>query len=209
MKEIALIGCGALCAVLPAWILYAVLHNRYRAKGIYEPRLHLLWIVVFTVYLAGVFHFTGTGTIYNIRQYGMDNSVTTFNLIPFSATEFDVESYLLNIVLLVPLGVFLPLIWQRQDRFLKILLAGFGFSLLIELSQLVNIRNSDIDDLLLNTLGAVIGYLLYRLFKAMFKRKAQPQAGLSCEPLLYVCAAFLGRFLLFNEFGLAKILYGF
>lgn len=91
-------------------------------------------------------------------------------LVPFSASEFDVVSYLLNIVLFVPLGFLLPLIWERENNPWKILLAGVSFSLLIELSQLLNLRSTDIDDLLLNTLGAMIGFALMRLFALMTKR---------------------------------------
>ncbi len=45
------------------------------------------------------------------------------------------------------------------------------FSLAIELGQLLDNRITDIDDLSMNTLGAIIGYLLYRvLFKMIYKR---------------------------------------
>ena len=40
-----------------------------------------------------------------------------------------------------------------------------SFSLAIELNQLLNNRITDIDDLFTNTLGAIIGYLLYRALK--------------------------------------------
>ena len=126
----------------------------------------------------------------------------------FPPKRFDQTAYLLNIVLFVPLGFLLPLLWEKQNGLFRILLAGASFSLLIELSQLLNIRNSDIDDLLLNTLGAIIGFALYRLFAAIARRN-EPQQGLRLEALLYFGAMFLGHFLLFDEFGFAKILYGF
>ncbi len=44
-----------------------------------------------------------------------------------------------------------------------------SFSLAIELNQLLNNRITDIDDLFTNTLGAIIGYLLYRALKMIFK----------------------------------------
>ncbi len=45
------------------------------------------------------------------------------------------------------------------------------FSLAIELGQLLDNRITDIDDLSMNTLGAIIGYLLYRvLFKMLYRR---------------------------------------
>ena len=49
---------------------------------------------------------------------------------------------------------------------------GILFSLAIELNQLLNNRITDIDDLFTNTLGAIIGYLLYKaLFKMIYKRE--------------------------------------
>lgn len=209
MKEIALITYGFLCTVLPALLLYCVLHSVFQAKGMHEPRVRLVMILLLSVYVAGVFHFTGTGTIYHIRQYGLDAMTTQTNLILFSAESIDVVAYLLNVVLFLPLGFLLPLLWPKLNRFWKILLSGIAFSLLIELSQLLNIRNSDVDDLLLNTLGAVAGFALYRAFSAITKREECMETGLRAEAWLYFLVMFLGHFLLFNEFGFAKILYGF
>ena len=209
MKEIVLIGYGVLCVMLPALLLYGILRRFYRARGVREPRHKLALILILSVYVAGVFYFTGAGTVYDIRQYGLRAMALEMNLIPFSAGPIDVVSYLLNVVLFLPLGFLLPLLWPKQDRFWQILLAGVAFSLLIELSQLLNLRSTDIDDLLLNTLGAVIGFGLYRVYAAITKRKKRAETGFRAEPLLYFAVMFLGRFLLFHEFGFAKILYGF
>ena len=209
MKEIALIAYGFLCVMLPALLLYGVLHSVYRTKAIAEPRNNLVLILTLSVYVAGVFHFTGAGTVYDIRQYGLSAMALELNLIPFSAGPIDVVGYLLNVVLFVPLGFLLPLLWPKENRFWKILLAGVSFSLLIELSQLLNLRSTDIDDLLLNTLGAAIGFALYRAVAAITKRKARENTRFCAEALLYFAVMFLGRFLLFHEFGFAKILYGF
>ena len=209
MNEIALIGYGALCTVIPAIALYFVLRMHKRAKGIPDARFGLWMVLIVSVYVAGVFYVTGAGTLYHIRQYGLDKMATQWNLVPFSAKEFDVASYLLNVVLFVPLGFLLPLIWENENRFWKILLAGVSFSLLIELSQLLNLRSTDIDDLLLNTLGAVIGFVLFRLFSGVTKRGKRTQSAPPWEAPLYFCVMFAGHFLLYNEFGFAKMLYGF
>ena len=209
MKEIALIAYGFLSTILPALLCYGVLHSVYRSKGIREPRFRLLMILVLSVYVAGVFFFTGAGTVYDIRQYGLDAMATQANLSPFSDKSIDVVAYLLNVVLFLPLGFLLPLLWPKQAKLWKILLTGVAFSLLIELSQLLNIRNSDIDDLLLNTLGAVVGFALYRGYAALTKREKRIETGFRAEALLYFLVMFLGRFLLFHELGFAKILYGF
>ncbi len=62
-----------------------------------------------------------------------------------------------NIVMFLPIGFFPALLWRRF-RWWKSLAAGAGLSLTIELCQLPIDRGTDIDDLWLNTLGALLGY---------------------------------------------------
>lgn len=65
----------------------------------------------------------------------------------------------------LPFGFCLPLLWNISGK--KAVLAGFGVSLFIEFSQLFLARGTDIDDLILNTLGAGAGLAIY---KAIAKR---------------------------------------
>ncbi len=69
-----------------------------------------------------------------------------------------------NTAMFVPIGVIFPLVYQQLNTPAKAIAAGAAFSLCIELLQLPFYdRVSDIDDLLMNTLGYAIGYGLYRL----------------------------------------------
>ena len=68
----------------------------------------------------------------------------------------------LNILLFVPFGYLLPLLWKRADRWWKVVLCGFVLSLLIELTQLVShLGMFDLDDLMNNSLGAFLGWLCF------------------------------------------------
>ena len=68
----------------------------------------------------------------------------------------------LNILLFVPFGYLLPLLWRRADRWWKVVLCGFVLSLLIELTQLVtHLGMFDLDDLMNNSLGAFLGRLCF------------------------------------------------
>ena len=68
----------------------------------------------------------------------------------------------LNILLFVPFGYLLPLFRKRADRWWKVLLCGFAASLTIELLQLVTRYGMfDLDDLMHNTLGALLGWGCY------------------------------------------------
>ena len=65
-----------------------------------------------------------------------------------------------NIMLFVPIGICLPKLWNVSYR--KTLLFGFCYSLFIEVSQLFMPRVTDVDDLILNYTGVLIGVLIYR-----------------------------------------------
>jgi glycopeptide antibiotics resistance protein len=70
-----------------------------------------------------------------------------------------------NVLLFVPLGFLLPLLLPRMARPWRVLAAGAGVSLLVELEQLTmpGVRRADVNDLLMNVAGTALGWLLYAL----------------------------------------------
>jgi len=83
-----------------------------------------------------------------------------------------------NIVMFIPIGVLLPLLWKKFNRAWRTIGTGFLLSVCIELLQLPQMRSSDVDDLWLNTLGASFGYILYKKFPNNFKKSFnRKQAG--------------------------------
>ncbi|MFD5813571.1 VanZ family protein [Streptomyces sp. NPDC059618] len=80
-----------------------------------------------------------------------------------------------NIVLGVPFGVLLPVVFPRTRGILRVLALTAAVMLLVELVQgaLITGRSFDIDDVILNTSGALVGYLLLgrRLGRAVHPRK--------------------------------------
>ncbi|MCR4741262.1 MAG: VanZ family protein [Treponema sp.] len=71
-----------------------------------------------------------------------------------------------NISMFIPLGIIWPLCFKKLDRVWKSFLAGSGYSLFIEISQLLFFeRCSDIDDWILNSTGVLIGTLIYFMVK--------------------------------------------
>ena len=67
-----------------------------------------------------------------------------------------------NIAMFIPVGIVWPICFKELDSIVKTVFAGFGFTLLIEVSQLLFYeRCSDIDDLILNTAGVIIGAMIY------------------------------------------------
>jgi glycopeptide antibiotics resistance protein len=70
-----------------------------------------------------------------------------------------------NVLLFAPLGFLLPLLVPAIRRWWQVLAVGAGISLLIELYQLTwpLVRNASVDDLLMNALGALLGFAALRL----------------------------------------------
>lgn len=69
-----------------------------------------------------------------------------------------------NIFMFLPLGFFLPTLWQGLRRLWRVLLLTAAIVTAVELIQMLTLVGScDIDDLILNLLGAALGYGLFRL----------------------------------------------
>lgn len=100
------------------------------------------------------------------------------NLIPFvHISEYDSKKELLlnligNTAMFIPTGVILPIIYKKLNTFWKVIGVGALISLCIEIMQLPFFeRTSDVDDLLLNTLGVAIGCLVYKLVLKLIKSR--------------------------------------
>ena len=69
-----------------------------------------------------------------------------------------------NLVMLLPLGAVLPCLFKRIDRFWKVVITVTVTVILIELAQLIlRVGVVDIDDLILNLSGAMIGYAILKI----------------------------------------------
>ncbi len=171
---------------------------------------HFIWVYVFLFYLALVYMVTGIGNIWGIGRYETLIRISEINLLPFSSEG--ITTYILNIILFMPLGFLLPTIWPQFRTIKNTACTGFFFSLAIELSQLLNHRITDIDDLLMNTLGAVIGYLLYRVLFNMIctrgEKKLDSKSSLviQYEGIFYLVCSFIGRILLYYPILFQKII---
>lgn len=74
-----------------------------------------------------------------------------------------------NIFFFIPLGTGLPLLCEKIS-FFKVILSGFLCTVFIEFTQAFIGRDGTIDDVIYNTLGAIVGYLLFLLLKAIFPK---------------------------------------
>lgn len=114
----------------------------------------------------------------DINRDALRKNISQGNYIPFSTARYyitgtdklrySVENLIGNILLFVPAGILLPLVFRKIDNFKKIIRTSLIASFVLEIIQLFFILgNFDVDDILLNILGATIGFGLYILAKAL------------------------------------------
>ncbi|TKD68320.1 VanZ family protein [Pseudalkalibacillus hwajinpoensis] len=128
---------------------------------------------VLCIYLLALFY--ATLFIYNYYPYGKSVNLVLFDSIKLM---WESGSYWLilkniigNILLFMPLGFLIPLVSKKGNSGLIIAIIGFATSTLIELLQyFVAQRIFDIDDILLNALGAVVGYVAFRVVLNLYRK---------------------------------------
>lgn len=207
-------------STLPFLVPYHILLTSQSKKMGYKlSKGHMAIVCIFIYYLTGVLSITGIPSLMDIVQNrfsiitstGLNFPPDEINWMPFFWLTEGVRPYIENMLLFVPFGFMLPLIWKKYEVLWKTALSGFAFSLIIELSQLFNSRITDLDDLLMNTLGALIGWGVFRLLK---KHLAKLQDKVSVQstqikkiPLLlreeawfYLASAFAGMFFVYYSF---------
>lgn len=77
-----------------------------------------------------------------------------------------------NVLAFVPFGFFLPVIVRKSRSFFYMIFFSFEFSLIVETLQLISkVGSFDVDDLLLNTIGGVIGYLIFVILNHIRRKR--------------------------------------
>lgn len=85
----------------------------------------------------------------------------------------EIISLLGNFALFMPFGYFIPRLFGKYRAFIKFILLTFVILLSIETLQVVTLRGCfDVDDILLNLAGAVIGFFIARIAKFRKRRDA-------------------------------------
>ena len=68
-----------------------------------------------------------------------------------------------NVVAFMPCGFFLPIVSRRSKRWYRTIVFSFAFSFMLETIQLIfKVGSFDVDDMILNTLGAGLGFVCYQ-----------------------------------------------
>ena len=182
-----------LVGAVPAAIVFACFWP-YRRRALAAMGLHSgpwreVGLILFVMFLFGVLAVTlwpvywvesngpGTGNI--LLLVDRPNRWYNVNLIPFQMVGdyweelrsggfvFTLLNFVGNLAVFVPLGFF-PALLFRGSTWRRSVLAGVATSVLVECGQYLVVRTTDIDDVILNTLGALCGYWIYLLLRRLF-----------------------------------------
>ena len=137
--------------------IYFILNQIYFRNS----RKSILYFL-FSCYLSVVYVLVGLPNVTYIRPE------LNLNLIPFAGMLADLKNSILNVLLFIPLGIMLPLLWNKFKTLKCTLLFGFGISLAIELLQTLTFRATDVNDLITNTFGALFGFLCAKVLLQSF-----------------------------------------
>lgn len=158
---------GTVLAILVFFALLPLRKRRLTRCGLCSPLHRELFLFLFFLFIGGMAVITLTPRWFHWMTFLNDLHAEPFfqmgtvNLVPFRTFAFDPWSFMIlmgNVIMFFPFGFFAVLLW-RKVSFSRTLLIGFLISLFIETVQLFVGRSFDIDDILLNTLGVLLGGL--------------------------------------------------
>lgn len=143
-----------------------------------KRKIQIISWVIFIIYLVMMVYF-----LFFSEQMGrVPGNQYRYNLIPFAEIKrylsyrnkiggFHVMLNLLgNVVCFIPFGFVIPILTRKQTA-LRMFLLGMSASVLVELLQLVSMLGTfDVDDIILNTLGVLIGYVLFVIGRGIVRR---------------------------------------
>lgn len=140
--------------------------------------LKIIGVLLFIIYLIAMFYFLflaeSMGRTISDRDYSYNlvlfkeigRFITYRKTLGVMAVMTNIFG---NIICFIPFGCMLPLLSTKSRSALRILLVSCELSLIIETMQLVfKVGSFDVDDLLLNTLGGLIGYIIYSLTRRLY-----------------------------------------
>lgn len=139
----------------------------------------LSWLV-FIIYLAGMAYFL----FFSEGLHRGGSGEYRYNLVLFQeikralyCLENGNRSYfflnvVMNIAAFAPFGFFLPIISGKNKKFLNVFLLSLELTLTIEMLQLLfRVGIFDVDDIVMNTLGGILGYVIYYTGKQIERKR--------------------------------------
>ncbi len=160
----------ALIFIVIISILYIPILLKLKKKGksvlrqlSYIGLISSVFLIVFATILFVPITFEPQTHILNIRPFNWIGNVDSFEQLIVEKVP--------NIMLFIPLGFFIPVVCKSRRKWYKTALISFGVTFSVEFLQYFIGRSADIDDVLTNLLGAIIGYSIFRVLAYFLKQK--------------------------------------
>lgn len=168
--------CRFFLIMLAALPVYLLICRPWRQKSVRA------WVeTVFVVFMMGLLTLVLEGNYASPREMvgtaaERIDSGLGINLVPLRTVgsyfaHFSLDLFMINItgniVMFVPWGFGLPLLWKRKQRLLSIAAHCLALPVLIEACQLFVGRSVDVDDVILNFAGGCLGACLYFLLRRL------------------------------------------
>ncbi|MGW5983210.1 VanZ family protein [Bacillus mycoides] len=150
-------------------LLFFKLHLKKR-------NMYLLFFSIFYLYLCVVLNYTQFPIIIdeNMKKEIGQNVWRDANFIPFNTEHFAITTSLLNILLTIPFGFGFPYI--KKTNFKQVVLSGIVLGFLLENLQLLSalyagftFRYVDINDVIFNCMGVILGYGISKSFTLVYR----------------------------------------
>ena len=152
--------------MIPVLVLYFLWLKK---SGKVQSLLHTVAVFVFGYYLFGLLTVTGIGFTSTMNFH------PNISWTPFIGMITGPIDKILNVILFVPLGFFLPLLYKKYHNIKAIALTGLLLSLAVEFVQMFDWGSSDINDLMTNTAGACVGFWIYFLLSKILPANLKKQ----------------------------------
>lgn len=98
---------------IPFLFFWIVRNRKCRKQNATLSRESTILLFGFALYIIGVFYVTGAGTLYDAIGLRAESIGKHINIIPFSQ-GINIKGYVLNIVLFMPFGFLVPMIWGNK-----------------------------------------------------------------------------------------------
>ncbi|MCZ0702433.1 glycopeptide antibiotics resistance protein [Natronobacillus azotifigens] len=155
-------------------ILY-VIYDLFRYRKEERSLLQRFLFYSFVFYMINVIRLTLFPIMFMPTSFSVQ-FVPFFFMMESLDSGYIARTYLENFILLLPLGFYLPLLFQRFRKLKFTIFAAFILTTSIETIQLLmrltigSLRTFNVDDIILNTSGAILGYFLYKITMVIIKK---------------------------------------
>ena len=125
----------------------------------------LNWIVIFKIGKNETLNTTFNGRLGNMTlKNRFLNGLNSMFIQGIRPSNKALKDFFLNVLAFTPFGIYLPLLFKKP-KFFKFLLIAFSTTVFFEFFQLFTIWGCfNVDDLIANTLGFIVGFIVYLIF---------------------------------------------